>query len=437
VAPPTIAGLQKPTDGLNIIATAPGSSAAYDRYQLATVNDTGYSFVDNSSVTYSWKILSFPQNTEGNFQQHFFIVNGEPGQYDQAADWNLTNCIFITVQEQDDGVATMSFRYKTNEPAGNGMFFNTTSPTNTTNNVHGWPIQPVCSLITSNGAVGTWSVTFAATTGVTLTAPDGTQTNFVLDAASAALFADPASLILGGQPNNVNGDGLSVVYGSFSATGCSSAFTDDFSTDTELNTNYWKNLSSDTNGAVLVPPGSAYWLSWSIPDSGFSLQDAPSLTGGATYWTDLVPLTIQDNGHRVALLSKSLLPAGGDAFFRLIERQATQLQVLLPGETNAPNTASGKVGTPETFAANAEVDVTINLVDSTFHLISSTDSVQPTTTDTSATLVVGNNGTVNLSGGSAVVPIYFGTDGSWTVSASDVTETNIVTGISSTITIQN
>jgi hypothetical protein len=36
-----------------------------------------------------------------------------------------------------------------------------------------------------------------------------------------------------------------------------------------------------------------------------------------------------------------------------------------------------------------------------------------------------------------VVPIYFGTDGSWTVSASDTTETNIVTGISSSITIQN
>ena len=79
IPPPTMAGLTKPMDGLNVIATSPGSSAEYDRYQLATVNDLGYSFVGNSSVTYSWKILAFPQNTEGNFQQHFFIVNGEPG----------------------------------------------------------------------------------------------------------------------------------------------------------------------------------------------------------------------------------------------------------------------------------------------------------------------------------------------------------------------
>jgi len=31
----------------------------------------------------------------------------------------------------------------------------------------------------------------------------------------------------------------------------------------------------------------------------------------------------------------------------MVKRAFTQLQVLLPGETNAPNTTTGKIGTPD------------------------------------------------------------------------------------------
>jgi hypothetical protein len=326
----------------------------------------------------------------------------------------------------------MDFRYKTNEPAGNGMLFNGTSPTNTASNPNGWPIQPFCSLNPAVGPLGTWSVTFANTTNVTLTAPDGTTTNFVLDAASAALFADPVTLILGGQPNNVNGDGQAVVYGSFSATGCASPYSENFATEDELNTNFWKDLSSDTNGDVFVPPGSAYWLSWTIPDAGFSLQDATSINA-ATNWADISPLTIQNNGKRQALLAQSELPAGNTAFFRLIERTFTQLQVLMPGETNAPNTPTGKIGTPTAAAVNSEVDVVINAVDSTFHILGSGDSLALTTTDNTATITTPNP---TLVGGTVTVPFYFGQAGSFTVTATDTTETNIIEGTSSPITVQ-
>ena len=71
-------------------------------------------------------------------------MNGTPGLYDQAADWNLTHCIFITVQEDSNGFAYMQFRYKTNEPLGLSMVYNTA-----TNNANGWPVEPVCQLSTS------------------------------------------------------------------------------------------------------------------------------------------------------------------------------------------------------------------------------------------------------------------------------------------------
>ena len=121
-------------------------------------------------MTYSWNIKSFPTNSPNGYQQHFFIVNGTPGAYDQAADWNLADCIFITVQADSNNFAYMNFRYKTNEPsAGNGMIYNTA-----TNNANGWPVEPVGFLSTSNySPLGTWSVTFNNQTNVTLTAPHG------------------------------------------------------------------------------------------------------------------------------------------------------------------------------------------------------------------------------------------------------------------------
>lgn len=436
--PPTLATpLQKATVGLNEIATTPGSNGEYDRYQVTTVNDTGLGFVDQPSVTYSWNIQSFPQNTGENFQQHFFIVGpGAPGPYDQAADWNFANVIFITVQQADNnGAATMNFRYKTNEPAGNGMIFNTTNPTNTASNPDGWPVEPVCSL-NATSAVGNWSVNFANNNGVftvTLNGPGGATTNFVFDAPSAALFADPISLCLGGQPNNPNGVGKAVVYGSFSVAGNDTPYSETFTNESNLNTNFWRDLSSDPNGDVFVPLGSAYWLFWSVPDAGFSLQAAPGLQTGAAGWADLSPLTILDNGQRAALLPQSSVPAGNSAFFRLIERTFSQLQVLLPGESNAPNTPTGKTGTPTPINSGDVVNVTVNAVDSTYHIISGVvDTISLSTTNDPISLIGNPAAMVN---GTVTIQVQLNTSGSQTVTATDTTNTNIPTATSSTITV--
>ena len=266
--PPTLSGPSTPIAGLNLLDTTPGSGG--DRYQVANTNDNagGLSFVGQSSVTYSWTINTFPTNDPVySYQAHFLIVSGPdstnstsvyPGPYDQAADYNLANCIFVALRLGNNGAGVLDFRYKTNEPqnsptGGNAMIWNSVSPTNTAVNSNGWPIMPVCSLNDSNGIVGTWSLTFDDTTNVTISGPGGLTTNFVMDPASAALFADPATLILGAQPNTSGFTGFQdVVYSSFSLTGTPAAFTDNFLTDASLNTNFWENFSNDTNGAVLV-----------------------------------------------------------------------------------------------------------------------------------------------------------------------------------------
>jgi hypothetical protein len=425
--PPTISAPSKPIPGFNAIATTPGTAGQYNREQLVTTADTGYTFVGQPNASYSWNIASMPTGTGGNFQQHFFICGpGAPGPYDQAIDYNFPNVFWVTVQQSDAGVANMSFRLKTNEPDGNGMLFNTTSPTDTVNNPNGWPVEPIATLADPSGAQGNWTVKVSGGTSITITSPTGLSTNFSITSAQAALFADPVTAVLGGQPNNPNGAGKAVVYSSFTASGVGSPFTDNFLTDTSFNTNFWNpTVSSDLNGVVLVPTNAAYWVAWSLPAGGFSLQTKANLTtaGG---WTQPGGLMIQDNGQEQQLLLSSQLPSPGQGYFQLIQFHASTLQVLFDGQTNAPGTTLGYTGSP-TPISGADLDqaianVTINAVDSTFHIDSSIDDIVQTSStadpNTSEPLPT------SLVNGSVTVQIVFGVAGNFTVTAVDNTNPN-------------
>jgi hypothetical protein len=435
VIPVALAPPVKATPGLNCIASAAGTGGEFNRYQVSTVADTGYSFVGRPSVTYSWNIESFPAKTGGNFQQHFFIVNGAPGPFDDAPDYNLADCLFMTVQQSDAGTATFDFRYKTNEPGGNGMLFNTFSPGDSNDNPYGWPVEPVASLSTTAGALGTWSVTFANNTNITVHAPDGSSTNFSIDPATAALFADPATLILGGQPNNPNGAGKAVVYSSFSASGCAAPISDNFLADTTLNTAVWQNLSNDTNGLYLVPATAAYWLSWTLPDAGYQLQSKAGL-GTPGGWTQLSTPEIVVNGRRQALLDNSQLPSGTQGYFQLFQFQSSQLQVLLAGESNAPYTPTGKTGTPTPSSLSTNggyVTATINAVDSNFNTNNGVpDTIHVTSSADPDDVLPADAALVN---GTLTEQVRFNATGSYTITATDITTTNVPPATSSSVTI--
>src|SRR5439155_422769 len=61
-----------------------------------------------------------------------------------------------------------------------------------------------------------------------------------------------------------------------------------------------------------------------------------------------------------------------------------KLQVLVPGETVAPGTATGKTGTPTAQAAGTAYNVTIRSVDAAWNLVSSTHTVGLTSSDSNA-----------------------------------------------------
>jgi hypothetical protein len=220
------------------------------------------------------------------------------------------------------------------------------------------------------------------------------------------------------QANNVDAQNQAVVYSNFAVTGTAQPFSDNFLADSVLDTtNTWDTSPSPGSAGIFIAPaGSAFWLSWTLPDSGFSLETAPTLTNLLAWTSPSTGPIIAMNSIRSQLVASNEVPSGSTAFFRLVKRVATQLQVLLPGETNAPNTTTGKTGTPTPLSFSASgglVNVTINSVDSTWHLVNTTDVVHLTDTDTS-----GNGATPSdtaLQGGTLTEQVAFGATGAYTV----------------------
>jgi len=63
----------------------------------------------------------------------------------------------------------------------------------------------------------------------------------------------------------------------------------------------------------------------------------------------------------------------------------SKLQLLVPGETAAPGTGSGKTGSPSARTAGSAFTVTVNTVDANWNPVSSTDTVAITSTSAGAT----------------------------------------------------
>src|SRR5439155_487886 len=95
-----------------------------------------------------------------------------------------------------------------------------------------------------------------------------------------------------------------------------------------------------------------------------------------------------------------------------------KLQILLPGETAAPGTASGKTGSPTAQTAAVALTVTVNAVDANWNLVSRTDTVGITSSDVSATLPAN----AALVAGTKTFSVTLNTAGTATVTTTDVTD---------------
>lgn len=445
--PPKVSAPVKTVPGLNVFASTQG---LYDRQSARLRQQSGLSWVGQATpanpVTYSFTVSGFPSAPATYGAEAYLFLIPNPSYNDNAPDWNETNAVVAFIQ-QGAGNATLHFQYKVNDPYGNAMYgggnsggIYYTNPPNSWDGVtpNYYESGNLASITTPGSAVGTWTIKFTSDTNGTLIAPNGSSTNFVFPAYNVGYFAEQLSpgfnVYLGMQANNSATINQSVDYANFAISNTAAPYSENFLADTALDTtNTWDtSVSSGPNGVLVVPTTAAEWLQWTLPASGFSLENGTSITNLGLWTAPGMYRSIGMYGIQAQLVDSTEVPAGNTAFFNLVKRTATQLQVLLPGETNAPGTATGKGGTPDIQAVGNLFQVTVNSVDATYHIVSTSDAVSITSsTDSSAGTQTGT-----LSGGTTQIYYSFDTAGSQTITATDTTSTNILSNTSSTVTAQ-
>src|SRR5213075_1229115 len=110
-----------------------------------------------------------------------------------------------------------------------------------------------------------------------------------------------------------------------------------------------------------------------------------------------------------------------------------KLQLLVPGETAAPGSATGKTGTPPAQIAGTAFNVTVNAVDANWNLVSSTHIVGITTTDANDT----HPANAALTAGTGTFAVTFKSAGSWTITTTDVTDGTKTANTSPSITVNS
>jgi hypothetical protein len=109
----------------------------------------------------------------------------------------------------------------------------------------------------------------------------------------------------------------------------------------------------------------------------------------------------------------------------------SQLQVLLPGETAAPGTSSGKIGSPHTQTVGVPFPVVVRACDAGWNTDGTvTNVVTLTSTNASATLP----GSTALSGGQVTLTVTLNAAGSFTFSATDESDPTVPEATSSNVT---
>jgi hypothetical protein len=302
--PPTLT-VSAATPALRIFA----SEGEYNREDLATTDGNASWVGGTYPVSYSFTLSGFPNcATYQGYQFAMFLIPSAYlpyGPYDNSyADWDSTNDLWVQIM----GNATNYYAnvaWKTGLPGAN--------PNNT-----------VAKLYTGS-AVGTWKLTFSDATDGVLTAPDGTSAPFSLPLAMTAQFANPLVAYFGIEANTTGNVGQYVDVSKITVSGTAGqAVSDNFATDSSLNSGTWNQLGS-SSAAVLATSDTPWWISWTLPDFGFDLGTKASLSDTVTPWYNpgyysgyfSTPIVNQEGTIKWALIPSECLPSNTNAFFLL------------------------------------------------------------------------------------------------------------------------
>jgi hypothetical protein len=387
----------------------------WQRNAITTPADNSYIWTAQGSypVTYSCTITNFPDIANHlGFEAHMYIVNSDTSNnaLDGATDWDSPDIFIFRMENIANGVMAQ-IQWKTNYPGANAT------------NI------PV--VVFGPSAIGTWSVTFTDPTNGTLSGPGISPTNFTLpDTAVLNNFSPSASYVQFGMfKNDGANDGHNMrSYGTFSRvqiSGGTASLDDSFNGATLTNNYAWRTTSA--SAIQHIPPGTQWVVDWTLPATAFNLESAPAITGP---WNPANFTRIYQGAGSMHAIIPHL--ASSATYFRTVIHPFIKLQVLLPGETAAPNTVSGKTGTPTDQVPGLPFNITVNAVDQNWNVVPATDTVAITSNDSTATLPAN----AALYNGSATFSVSLNSLGSFTITATDVTDGTKTPSTSSSVTVQ-
>jgi hypothetical protein len=408
--PPPSLSLEKAVPGLGLIAASGGQ---WERQNIRT-SGTNYSWIGRSGpVSYSLDLAKHA-SVDG-FRLHMYLVPGISNPNRPDSDWHETNILMVAIYSNPNGGAWASIHAKHSAPDSNGQMF--TAAANGGGDL--------------GGSAGIWTLTLSQDTNLVLTVPGGGTLNLTIPAAFLDVWRTLPELqfAVGVMPGDVNRVGQKAILKGVSVTGAAGPnINSDFLTSPLDTTNTWTiSAVSSTFGVQQIPTDAVYWVNWTLPANGFRLQATPALNPAA--WASSVPATPGFNAgnNRYTLFRQSDLPSANSGYFRLIKASYSKLQLLLPGETAAPGTPTGKTGTPTAQQLNAPFDFTVKAVDSEWFPVAGIDNnIRITSTDASAVVNWGPlpldaalvNGVFTPTAASS----YFGTAGTWTFKVEDTTD---------------
>ena len=114
-----------------------------------------------------------------------------------------------------------------------------------------------------------------------------------------------------------------------------------------------------------------------------------------------------------------------------VQNPAARLQILLPGETNAPNTIAGRTGSPNAELAGGPFTVTVNAVDGNGVVVPGASPMVALVARATSSAILPSNAA--LANGAQTFSVTLATPGAQTLTATDLTPVNPLASGSSSI----
>jgi hypothetical protein len=303
--PPPSMTLRKASNGLNLFLAQPGQQ--YQRESIRSIPADTIQWISNSdTVTYSVTIADFP--TTPGVQCHIFLVPDTAGSH--APDYGDPNAIMLDIRGNAAGAGNATFRWKTNQPNANSQMYTAG--------------QGQVGTLNATTVRGTWSVSFANNTNITVSGPGGVVTNLTMPPDAALLFYSTLNSMgtyFGTQPNNPVSIGQNVGISEIKVTSGATVVVDDlFNTvdpTQQVDPTLWQLEMDNPAGIFVITNQPTYWLGWTLPDAGFSLRAKPALNAPGVD-PGLTP--ILDGSSRLIQLSPDLLPNPQQSYFYLLKQ---------------------------------------------------------------------------------------------------------------------